>query len=272
VSIDAASSAQLQSDGQVRLADGTLAEAPAGVPVAYQDHRIVHLDENGLPVGPWADRCVGSRLNDKQFDLDQGADPYLSNCNEVFPEDGRTVTLVFVPEDPSDGNDPVHAVCEQFRFLLETSPAAAWGSSFPSAWQTGFAWNVPSDAAQGCRVTLATGSIITDPEASRQTSNVQLWADPWETQKVKGKVVELTEADLNINFVVDREFPGADNSWQIKSQQADLPITEDPMDDEVRTISATDQLFDLCLAGGECVASGFKLPLQIIYRRFEVAQ
>jgi hypothetical protein len=276
VSIDDAASAQLESDGRLRLEDGTLGYATAGDPVVYQDHRVVHVDDNMMPVGPWPDRCVGVRLNDKQFDFDQGADPYLRNCNEAFPADGRTVTLVFLPEEPLDVNDPVHTVCDQFAYLIETAPVDTWGPAFPSQWQTGFEWIDPGDTTQGCRLTPAPGPVITDPGAQRRTGNVQFWADPWETEKVRGKVVQLTEGNLNVNFVVDRQFPGVnDNYWQVRSQQWDLPITVDPSDptnDNARMMSADEQLFDLCLAGQGCVAFGFKLPLRIIYRRFEVAQ
>ena len=291
VSIDDAASGQLKSDGKVRLASGDLCDPAdpaadeeckeaAGAAVIYQDHRIVLQDSAGNIVGPYSDRCVGVGGNDKQFKFDRGAEPYETNCNVAFPGDGRTLTIVFKPANPADPHyqDPVFDVCNQFRFLIETSPQDYWGPSVsPSEWGTRFAWNDPGtgeapipDEAQGCSVTLATGGIVTD-SGHAFTASLQFWADPWETQKIKGQVVELTEHNLNINFRVDRPYPGAPGNWQVKSQQWDLDLSIDKTNNDVRTISADQQLFDLCLGSG-CVAFGFTLPLQIRYERIKVPQ
>jgi hypothetical protein len=273
VSIDDAASPQLKSDRLERAANGDLIEAIAGVPVFYTDHRIVHVDESMVPVAPFADPCVGVGLNDAQFDFDRGADPYETGCNAAFPSDGRTFTIELRPADPGDyPNDPVHVACAQFSFLIESTPVAVWGSGYPSEWQTGFSWIDSNDPAQGCTVTPSVGGIITDPDSSQVTANAQFYADPFATVKIKGKSSDVEQTGLNINFRIDRQVPGAANQWQIRSQDADLPVTKDPANDNVRTISADQQLFDLCLAGGGCVAIGFKLPLQIRYERVEVAQ
>ncbi len=293
VSIDdnVPANSQLKSDGMERDADGVL-NLTSPTPVLYTDHRIVHVDQNMMIIGPYPDKCVGVGLNDAQFDFDRGADPLQRGCNAEFPDDGRTLTIEFKPADRLDANDPARLACERFKFLIETSPGPTWGKGYPDEWQTGFAWNdpnysppdlpadpgVPADPGLGCKVTPSAAGIITEPGSSQVTANVQFYADPFATvkTKVKGKTTEVepTTIRLNINFRIDRQYEGEPNAWQIKSQDSDLPISKDLTNDDVRTISADEQLFDLCLAGAGngCVAIGFKLPLQIRYERFEVAQ
>ncbi len=208
VSIDdnVPANSQLKSDGMERDADGVL-NLTSPTPVLYTDHRIVHVDQNMMIIGPYPDKCVGVGLNDAQFDFDRGADPLQRGCNAEFPEDGRTLTIELKPANPNDPNDPVHLACDQFRFLIETTPVDTWGAGYPPVWQTGFAWNDPNDLAQGCKVTPAAGGIITDPDSSQVTANAQFYADPFATKKVKGNTVEVSTTGLNINLGSTARIP-----------------------------------------------------------------
>ncbi len=273
---------------------GDLTGAFPGLDIFYQDHRI-DLD------GPYADPCVGSRHGTDdgfvQVDLDRGnvdVGGFLGkNCNvaldyttdppslfaddptttELDEADGRTFTLEFVsggPLDPNnlDLNDPVHCVCHQFRYLADDDPdEEIWGAG--AQWGTGFKWT-----SNGCSVTLSTAGVVTDDDASRHTANAIFSGLPFKTAaKKKGKPGPTSgglTTDLDISFRADRRVPGDLRNYIVESQQEDLPITGA---DDIRTITATDQLFDLWLRGApgnSPACSGFKLPLQIKFQRFDV--
>jgi hypothetical protein len=273
VTIDDDLSAQLESDGMMRDGSGALVAAPQNAAVVYQDHRLTFMDAMSMPTAPYPDPCVGT--NDNQFDFDRGADPNQTNCNIApgFEGHGRTFTLIFLPAEPQDEADPVHEVCNQFAFVAETAPGPVWGAAY-EVWGTTFEWNGPDDPEdpgyrmQGCRVTPSTGGIVTDLDSTQLTANAQLYGDPFAEPKRGKKGGGGSGMSLNINFRVDRQYPGEPNQWQVKSQEANLEVTVDENDPDVRIVTATDQLFDLC-RGSTCV-EGFQLPLRIVYRRYEV--
>ena len=265
------------SDGKVRLDPavtdtdgdgfGELIEPnnPPLLDVTYQDHRI-SFEQSGF----YPDPCSGFPIvtggpnTGRVFaDLDRGAGDASTDCtifedsdvdpSQKFLNDARTITLVF------DNTDP--CACDEFSFLNEPVLGGV-------AAKTTFVHNGDS-----CSLTLANGPIATDSDSPR-TSNPRIIAFPF--AEVKGKKgappTPAMSTSVHINFVVDRAVAGEANQWGVWSHEEDIDVTLAGSD--TRDVMSTSQSFDLIHFGVDSpeapTCSGFTLPFQMTFTRFEV--
>ena len=286
----------LFSDGQLRTSIdsdfdtfGDLAVPPPfPAEVIYQDRRI-SLAQSGAAPDPcsgfsivtsrsnagrvWADLDRGegrasdppdsSSFRDCTIFEDLTLPPIVPTETQRFLNDARTITVVF-DKTESGGQ----CACTAFSFLADVNGA-------PEIMITGFPANTMFvQDLSTCSLTLAKGRIETDSLVPPRTSNPRIIAYPF--KELKGKNAgPATETTFSILFVVDKAPDGVSNHWAIHSQEEDIAIAVD--DPNTRTIRSTpnQQLFNLQhvnvdTGGDDPTCSGFTMPFQIKYKRFEV--
>lgn len=237
--------------------DGVL-DLVAGPPSAVYQDRLL---PEGAVTPFYPDPCVSTGLVERDgwvnVDLERGQGASFKNCVLLDdPLGARTLHLKFEKDS---------CECNTFKYLAESAATNPWREPYG----TGY-----FEDDDYCTVTPAAGGILTVRE-QQLTGNPRITSHPFAQIKKKGVVQPATHTNMVIAFNVDqpeKDDIDSPSLYSVRSLSHDLPITPDPNDPDTRTVSASTQLFELNVTGSNFpVCSGFELPLQVTFKRFDIA-